>query len=86
MPTVTESGQEGVLKRLYGLGNIGSIPAKLVRVSILVSGGGGGGLDILERLALIEVFMVVIKWELTLYTFRDNPSKSCVIETLLNFM
>lgn len=24
--------------------------------------------------------MLDIKWELILYTFRDNPSKSCVIE------
>jgi hypothetical protein len=38
MPIITESGQEGVLKRLHGLGNIGFIFAKLVRVSILVSG------------------------------------------------
>jgi len=38
MPTITESGKEGVLKRLHGPGNIGFILAKLVRISILVSG------------------------------------------------
>ena len=38
MPTVTESGQESVLKRSHGLSNIGFILAKLVRVSVHVSG------------------------------------------------
>jgi len=36
--TITESAQGGDLKLLHGLGNIGFILAKLVRVSILVSG------------------------------------------------
>jgi hypothetical protein len=43
MATITESGQEGVLKRLDGLGNIGFILAKLVWVSILVSDIKGTG-------------------------------------------
>jgi hypothetical protein len=38
MATITESGQEDVLKRLDGLGNIGFILAKLVQVSVLIRG------------------------------------------------